>query len=238
MKTAIYKITNILNNKLYIGISSNPQKRWGEHRRHTKKTHTKLYNAFKKYGNEVFKFSILYWCDTRNEAKELEHLIVEVCETRTKGYNMCKGGGGGAAGVDNPNYGKHLAPEVCAKMSIAARNRPVKPETIEKGMAALRIKEHDKAWLSARNNKIKVSNLGREMSPEWRANLVKGWDKRRDKNITPSNAISVICNETQEIFHSASDTAKKYGISVESVCKQLRGKIPNAPKYGLTFSRY
>ena len=33
----IYKIVNILNNKIYIGKSSDIEKRWKEHIRHSKK---------------------------------------------------------------------------------------------------------------------------------------------------------------------------------------------------------
>ena len=171
MRTAIYKITNLVNNKLYIGISANPDKRWWAHRSQTKKTHTKLYNAFKKYGVDAFSFEILHWCASREDARELENLVVDTCNTISKGYNMCPGGGGGAAGSDNPLYGKALSPEVCAKMSAAAKKRGVSPTTIDKGTTALRQKEQDPEWLAQRNAKISEANKGRVMSDEWREKL-------------------------------------------------------------------
>jgi len=171
MNTAVYKITNTVNGKLYIGISANPTKRWWEHRNQTKRTHTKLYNAFKKYGVEAFNFEVLHWCETREDARDLENLVVDVCEVIAKGYNMCPGGGGGVAGPDSPFYGKPLAPEVCAKMSKAAKARDINPEVWIKGTAALRVKEQDPEWLAQRNANISKANTGRKMSDEWRAKL-------------------------------------------------------------------
>jgi len=171
MRTAVYKITNSVNGKLYIGLSTNPTKRWWEHRNRTKKTHTKLYNAFRKYGIDAFSFEVLHWCDSQEDARDLENLVVDVCETITKGYNMCPGGGGGIAGPDNPLYGKSLPPEVCAKMSAAAKKRGVSSTTIGKGTTALRQKEQDPEWLARRNAKISEANKGRIMSDEWREKL-------------------------------------------------------------------
>lgn len=38
----IYKIVNILNNKIYIGKSSDIEKRWKEHIRHSKTEHQNI----------------------------------------------------------------------------------------------------------------------------------------------------------------------------------------------------
>jgi len=58
----IYKITNIINNKIYIGSTNCLLRRKKEHFRHLKSNYhynRKLQNAFNKYGIENFKFEIL-----------------------------------------------------------------------------------------------------------------------------------------------------------------------------------
>ena len=54
MKKSIYKITNLINQKAYIGQTNNIQRRFREHKNMSvaqDEENTKiLYNAFKKYG--------------------------------------------------------------------------------------------------------------------------------------------------------------------------------------------
>lgn len=54
----IYKITNIINSKIYIGQTSKSiEERWKGHKFH--KGCTALHNAIKKYGENNFKIDIL-----------------------------------------------------------------------------------------------------------------------------------------------------------------------------------
>ena len=60
----IYKITNKINNKCYIGSSIRVEKRWKEHINASKNPNNPqynypLYSAFRKYGIENFTFEIL-----------------------------------------------------------------------------------------------------------------------------------------------------------------------------------
>jgi len=64
MSQGIYKITNLINDKTYIGQSVNIEKRWGQHIRYSKNKKTKeysfpLYNSIRKHGTDNFKFEIL-----------------------------------------------------------------------------------------------------------------------------------------------------------------------------------
>lgn len=62
----IYKITNNINGKVYIGQSIDINKRWKEHKYRSQipnKEYDKyLYRAFRKYGLENFTFEILEEC--------------------------------------------------------------------------------------------------------------------------------------------------------------------------------
>lgn len=58
----IYKITNIKNNKVYIGESNNVEKRWEQHLldlRENNHHNYKLQNDWNAFGEDFFKFEVL-----------------------------------------------------------------------------------------------------------------------------------------------------------------------------------
>lgn len=92
----IYKITNKLNNKVYIGQSKNIEHRWKVHLSRYKtgrNEHLKLYQSMKKYGIENFKFEVICECK-EEELDKLEILYIEKYNSYLKGYNCTAGGGG------------------------------------------------------------------------------------------------------------------------------------------------
>ena len=92
----IYKIENLVNGKMYIGLSSNIKQRWRCHKidlngnRHDNQY---LQNAWNKYGIEKFKFEIIEECEITSLSKKEGHYILkyETCN-KEKGYNMNYGG--------------------------------------------------------------------------------------------------------------------------------------------------
>lgn len=90
----IYKITNKLNGKSYIGLSTNIERRWEDHKnpynweRENKKS---LYQAFKKYGLNNFKFEILEECSPKDLSSK-EKYYIELYDTFYNGYNSTSGG--------------------------------------------------------------------------------------------------------------------------------------------------
>lgn len=58
----IYKITNTVNNKKYIGQSINIIDRWREHRQRANNGTEYLYQAIRKYGIQNFVFEVVEEC--------------------------------------------------------------------------------------------------------------------------------------------------------------------------------
>lgn len=91
-KSAIYKIVNNINNKLYIGSCVGHYLRKGQHwYRLRKGTHDNnhLQNSWNKYGEENFEFIVIEFVpDVNNLIKREQHWIdtLKVCD-RTIGYN-------------------------------------------------------------------------------------------------------------------------------------------------------
>ena len=92
----IYKITNIKNEKAYIGKSVEiVPKRWTEHIKTSLNigniSRTKIHDAMKEYGIENFTFEILEEC-SKEKLNEREKYWIAFYETNTYGYNIKSGG--------------------------------------------------------------------------------------------------------------------------------------------------
>ena len=95
----IYKITNLINNKIYIGKTMNSiAHRWREHCNEYNKDrseHRPLYNAIKKYGVDNFKIEEVEACSI-DELNERECYWIEFFGSFKNGYNATTGGDGRA----------------------------------------------------------------------------------------------------------------------------------------------
>jgi len=145
---AVYKATNVLSGKMYIGQTARPERRFAEHTWKGSKSKI-LSAAIKKHGKENFEFKILCWCPDKAYADMVETKLIEAHDTRRVGYNICVGGEGFGSGEDhpcygrkasdeerrlkaegkrgalNPSYGKPNSPEQKAKISASLKGRPV-----------------------------------------------------------------------------------------------------------------
>lgn len=93
----IYKITNLVNNKVYIGLSNNIKKRYSRHKndlKNNKHSNSHLQNAYNKYGKENFIFEILDCFDSVHDVNEaeIEYIRIYNSNDRSFGYNIQEGG--------------------------------------------------------------------------------------------------------------------------------------------------
>jgi group I intron endonuclease len=87
----IYKITNTLNNKVYIGQTRNEVKiRWGDHKSSSKSVISK---AIKKYGKDNFKYEVIDLCETFVQLNHKEVFWISFYNSLSpSGYNLNTGG--------------------------------------------------------------------------------------------------------------------------------------------------
>lgn len=93
----IYKITNKVNGKVYIGQSVHIKQRWKNHKKDAfwekgSEYNYPLYRAMRKYGIENFSFEVLEQCQ-QSELNEKEIQYIAAYQSWGKnGYNQCEGG--------------------------------------------------------------------------------------------------------------------------------------------------
>ena len=103
----IYKITNLINNKCYIGQSVDCKHRLTIHKcdlignKHPNKHLQKSYN---KYGKNNFRFDVMFLCSPQDlETTEIYFIDRLNGFYKNGGYNMTVGGDGCGNGINSVN---------------------------------------------------------------------------------------------------------------------------------------
>ena len=100
MSSGIYKITNKINNKIYIGCSKDIEHRWIAHKSESILEHYPPYNysihkAFRKYGIDNFNFEIIEIVNDEAQLFAREKYWIKYYDSYYNGYNETEGGDGG-----------------------------------------------------------------------------------------------------------------------------------------------
>lgn len=92
----IYKITNLVNDKCYVGKTKYESViRWRDHINGYHPS-SLIHKAIVKYGVDNFKFEILEHSVSEDKLNDLERYYIELCRSKTpNGYNLTNGGDGG-----------------------------------------------------------------------------------------------------------------------------------------------
>lgn len=142
IKTGIYKITNLINGKIYVGSAVNINNRWLVHKRHLllNKHHSKkLQNSYNKHGIDSFEFKIIEECDKEKLLKIEQHYI-DLHNTVKDGYNCNPIAGNSLGrkmsdatklklrfinlGKTGANKGKKMSIETKEKISNSKKGKP------------------------------------------------------------------------------------------------------------------
>ena len=125
-----YKITNLVNGKVYIGITARgTPSRWAEHLYEAKaKARSALHRAINKYGSDAFLVTVVGTADSWSDLCALECLLITEHKCLSpRGYNMTSGGDGLFAPSD----------DVRACMTARNHRRWDNPETRAATIAAM-----------------------------------------------------------------------------------------------------
>lgn len=139
-KHYVYKISNNINDKIYIGVSKNPKERFRFHCLSSNKNLIGL--AINKHSKENFKLEIIL-CGTKDYCYNLEPKLIKSYNTiRPNGYNIAKGGENPPtlSGTEHPMYGRKLT----EKEKEILRNKNLgKKHTLETKLKKSKLKKED-----------------------------------------------------------------------------------------------
>ena len=128
VRVRIYKITNTLNGKVYIGKTTRSLEKGFKEHCNPGSSCCAIRNAIQKHGKENFKISLISIHQDKESADaEEKRLITEYCSIRKSGYNLTYGGEGGALSEETKrkisvaHTGKKLSKEHKTKMSNAKK---------------------------------------------------------------------------------------------------------------------
>lgn len=174
----LYKITNQLNNKVYIGQSNKERERWRQHKYYARQVKPRqfIHRAMKKHGVENFFYEVIATCLTQMDADAIEVLLIKQYDSRNKekGYNIAMGGdsawNAGLPKERQPMYGKHHTKISKDKSSQSNTGVKKPPHTEEwKKEASRRLKGHKVS--EETKNKISQSQIGKLVSNETREKI-------------------------------------------------------------------
>ncbi len=124
----VYKITNKVTNKIYIGITN--QGSGARYRHHWYESRIRepspIHRSMAKYGEDNFTLEIIDFADTYDELKEKEKYWIKQYNSTDKsiGYNLTEGGDG--------TFGRKHSEETKEKIRQKALGRKVSEETKKK----------------------------------------------------------------------------------------------------------
>jgi group I intron endonuclease len=152
----VYRITNLVNGKVYHGQTVNQKERQSHHFRIDSHC-VALRNAIKKYGRNSFLFEVVKTASSKQELDQLEISLVET-SLSPRGYNIKSGGANGKPSKKTrqkmSESGKlaQNRPEVRARNSLGVK-RAWATESLEKRairLAAMKKAQNDPEFLERR----------------------------------------------------------------------------------------
>lgn len=211
----IYKITNNINQKVYIGKTNlTVEKRWKEHCKDFKREHYEkrpLYEAMNKYGIENFSIETIEEC-LPEESSDREKYWIEYYGSFKNGYNATIGGDGKA----------YIDYELVVKTYNKIQNQTKVAQILNINVTTVR------KILKNYNVPIKSSQ---ELTKENRSKAVAICDKNTQEIIKTFSSLSQAAQYLQEIGKSK-DTVKGITSHISDVA---RGKRINAYGYKWKF---
>jgi group I intron endonuclease len=226
----IYKTTNLVNNKVYIGKSEKPfnSKYLG--------SGILLHKAILKYGISNFKVELIEYCDSLNQLNTREKYWI--LKYLKNSYNLAEGGTGGWT---TKNYNSTRLKKYKEKLSSSQKGRIVSSYTKEK---LSKINKNrfcgNRETISESLKKVWADPQSAYNSLEYRRKLSDSAKNRvwkeetkvkiRNSKIGSNNPMAVRIQVDDIIYETRRECAKAHSISETAVTKRCLSKNFNSWK--------
>lgn len=225
----IYKVTNKIDNKVYIGQTCrDPKKRWIEHYSRDINKDTYFHRALKKYGKDNFLWEVIEQCedDVLNEREIYWIKYYDSYYKNNKGYNMTYGG----------EYETHREKAIIGVS-------PYEEEYIFKSAAeAERVLSSMYNDIFSHTHISQVCNGKRKSHKGWSfyfsdengEKIIPQYEGQRGRKNKPIISIKIDTLE-QKTYPSAAEASRQLGVDKSSISKCLRGLKPQANGYKFVY---
>jgi group I intron endonuclease len=176
----VYKISNTLSGRYYIGYSTNIDRRFLSHRNKLKKKcHDNIFlqRAYNLDGEDKFKYDIIHMCNTEEEAKEIELQYLTDLNIRNVLYNLNYNNSGGDLLTHHPDKEKirekiiNSYKKTLSKMTSEERREKYSNSGEKNGMYGKTHTEKVRKKLSEINKGRVSVNKGKKASEETRQKI-------------------------------------------------------------------
>lgn len=214
----IYKATNKINGKSYIGQTiKSLERRKQQHycNAFTLQLELQFYKALRKHGRDNFDWTILCNCSSLEEMNNMETVYIESYNTLLEGYNMTEGG-----------YSSLPTEETKQKISQSLQGR-VLLETTKQRMSITRKKKSQETGY--RPPSFEGKNHTKQHK-EYMSELFKGSNSTLSKKyiITTPEGVEIIIDGIRNF-------AKKHGLTHQLLISVAKGKQKHHKGYKCTY---
>ena len=225
----IYKITNSINNKVYIGQTIRAlNKRWWEHKKDSETSELPLYRAMRKYGLENFTIEEIGGANSQSELNYVElHHIYLLNSIYPNGYNLRIGGSQGTHSQETRNKISNIIREMDrlgTRPILKGKDNPAYGNAYRKGVKLSqetkdKISKGHLGTTKSQKTKNKMSSIHtkRMESQELRDRISKTLRKTSTlkKPIKRSDGV---------VFESLHDCARQMNTRAPDICTVLKGR--------------
>ena len=170
----IYKITNLLNGKMYIGkhITSDIDDGYMG-------SGLLIHRAIEKYGIENFRKEWLAFCEDEEEMNYVERMLVdETWLDRSDTYNLKLGGDGGWTYINDNNLAR--TPEALAKLSMRMKGNTYGCfKRSEETRRRMSVANKGKQLTYETKRKLSISHIGKKANEDTRKKISEDSQKKR-----------------------------------------------------------
>lgn len=227
----IYKVTNLINNKIYIGQTTRSlKKRWNCHQY---KSTSALYFAIKKYGRDNFKIEEIERVNTLDELNKREEYYINLYNCyKPIGYNVACGG---------KNFNR--TPEIRKKISEGLKGRTISKETREKISKTLTGRKLPIEVIEKLKRRVPYMT-GKKHSDEVKLKMSlakKGKPHPHSKETCRKLSFSqkskkpILCINNNTIYYCIKEAARQLNLHRENIRKVLYNKRKHTGNYKFIF---
>jgi group I intron endonuclease len=146
---SIYKVTNTINNKVYIGFDCNWPNRYYSHKyRSQQNNNIKFYNSIRKHGWNNFSWEVIYQSkDGQHTLNEMESFFIKEYNSFYQGLNSTIGGEG--------TLGRPTTQSTKNKISESLKGKSKSKEHVQKMSETRKGKKQSKESLQKRSESMK-----------------------------------------------------------------------------------